>query len=249
MGHSTSPFSSQHQPHRKKKNKRLPPKARTTEKGQKQTTDQHPRQQHPHHPKKYPNSSQKVENGGVWGLNPGPLTKMKYPEAGGTQSENHTTRPTPHHTEALEKHRTVGFSAAKAVQGRSWSGRILVWPRSWIVMGWLEVVWFLRWRWRVLLGWGVGIRCGRGGRRHLRFCGCCWEGTGHWGLRRPRARCNELWALGRSCSSRPAVAMPPPGNGCGSLSSGPRGMHLPDPGAKPGTRGAMFRFGSLVTGG
>lgn len=79
---------------------------------------------------------------------------MKYPEAGGTQSENHTTRPTPHHTEALEKHRTVGFSAAKAVQGRSWAGRILVWPRATGGMCWLGAWRCLRWGWKVLLGLG-----------------------------------------------------------------------------------------------
>lgn len=157
------------------------------EKGQKQKTQPSPPATTPHSPKINTQPVLKKWNtGGVWGLNPGPLTKMKYPEAGGTQSENHTTRPTPHHTEGLEKHRTVGFSGAKAVQGRSWSGRILVWPRSWIVMGWLEVVWFLRWKRRVLLGLGVGIRCGRGGRRHLRFCGCCWGGD--WPLGTPEAQ-------------------------------------------------------------
>lgn len=171
-------------------------------------------------------------------MNPGPLTKMKYPEAGGTQSENHTTRPTPHHTEALEKHRTVGFSAAKAVQGRCWPGRILVWPRSWIGMGWLGVVWFLIWGWRVLLGWELGHGVGEVGAATCGFVavagrGLAIEGSGAYG-RLPFV----LWA--EVCSNRPAgqcVIMPPPGNRCGSLSSGPGECMCRTPVPSPGTGG------------
>lgn len=163
---------------------------------------------------------------------------MKYPEAGGTQSENHTTRPTPHHTEALEKHRTVGFSAAKAVQGRCWPGRILVWPRSWIGMGWLGVVWFLIWGWRVLLGWELGQGVVEVGAATCGFVavagrGLAIEGSGAYG-RLPFV----LWA--EVCSNRPAgqcVIMLPPGNRCGSLSSGPGECMCRTPVPSPGTGG------------
>lgn len=182
-------------------------------------------------------------------MNPGPLTKRKYPEAGGTQSENHTTRPTPHHTEALEKHRTVGFSAAKAVQGRCWPGRVLVWPRSWIGMGWLGVVWFLIWGWRVLLGWELGQGVGEVGAATCGFVavagrGLAIEGSGAYGVFRlffgqKYAATDPLVNVSSCClpGTAAAVCPPDPGNAC----AGPR-CQAREPGGD-------IWFGSLVTRG
>lgn len=174
---------SQHQPRRDNPIDFCPKPASPPKKGPKQMTRRTPGTppNSPITPKNTQPALKKWRIGGVWGLNPGPLTMMKYPEAGGTQSENHTTRPTPHHTEALEKHRTVGFSAAKAVQGRSWAGRILVWPRATGGMCWLGAWRCLRWGWKVLLGLGGWDKvwerlapphaCG--------FVAVAGEGTGH----------------------------------------------------------------------